>query len=537
MTWFQSRRSAVTARRGIVATSQPLAAQIGLRVLQEGGHAVDAAVATSAALGVVEPHNTGIGGDLFALVWDAGRREVVALNGSGRAGRAASIEDLHRRGFDRMPAEGEGAGASVTVPGTVDGWTVLLEHYGRMSLGELLAPAIGLADSGFVLPEVIAAAWRDAEPKLRRLASGTELLVDGRAPRFGEVMRLPELGATLQSIAEGGRDAFYEGEIALGAAKYVQQHGGFLSAEDFAAHHSTWDEAIRTDYRDATVWECPPNGQGLAALMALNIAEGFDLHAMGPRSADRYHHLIESMRLAFADALRYVADPAEASVPVQGLLSKTYAGRRRALIDPGRAMSGVDFGNPHGTSDTVYLSAVDGEGNACSLINSLYEDFGSGLVVPGTGMALQNRGANFSLDPRHPNVLAGGKRPYHTIIPALATRGGDLWLSFGVMGGFQQPQGHLQVISNLVDFGMDPQSALDALRFRIDVTGSGEVGLEAGVSSDVAKVLEARGHGVRIFDGYERAHFGGGQIIARDPRSGALVAGSEPRSDGAAVGW
>ena len=358
MTWFRSRRSALTARRGIVATSHPIAAQAGLQVLMQGGHAVDAAVATSAALGVVEPHMTGIGGD-----------------------------------------------------------------------------------------------------------------------------------------------------------------------------------PISTDYRDVTVWECPPNGQGVAALLALNIAEGFDLGAMGPQSTERYHHLIETMRLAFADAFRYVADPARVRVPVRELLSKAYAGRRRASIRPGRAMVDVDFGDPGGASDTVYLTVVDGAGNACSLINSLYADFGSGLVVPGTGMVLQNRGANFSLDPAHPNALAGGKRPYHTIIPALATRGGELWLSFGVMGGFQQPQGHLQVVSNLVDFGLDPQHALDALRFRIDVTGGGEVGLEAGVAPDVARALEDRGHRVRIVDGYERSFFGGGQIIARDPRTGALVAGSEPRCDGAAVGW
>ena len=537
MTWFQSRRSALTGRRGVVATSQPLAAQVGLRVLQDGGHAVDAAVATSAALGVVEPHNTGVGGDLFALIWNARAGRVTALNGSGRAGRAANIGDMFRRGFERMPAEGEGVGASVTVPGTVDGWVTLLGRYGRMSLSELLAPAIELADEGHVVSEVIARAWRDAEARLSRLPSGRELLVDGRAPRFGESVRLPELGATLREIAEGGRAAFYEGDLALRTSEYVQRHGGWLSEEDFAAHASTWEDPISTEYRDATIWECPPNGQGLAALIALNIAEGFDFAAMGSQSADRYHYLVESMRLAFADAFRYIADPAQARVPVQALLSRTYAERRRGSIDPGRAMADVDFGDPGGASETVYLTVVDGEGNACSLINSLYEDFGSGLVVPGTGMALQNRGANFSLDPGHPNALAGGKRPYHTIIPAIATRGRDLWLSFGVVGGFQQPQGHLQVVSNLIDFDMDPQRALDALRFRIDVTGSGEVGLETGVPPDLAKTLEARGHRIRLFDGYERTLFGGGQVIARDPKSGVLVAGSEPRADGAAVGW
>ena len=409
-------------------------------------------------------------------MWDESRHEVTALNASGRAGRDADIEQLRERGFDRMPEEGEGVGASVTVPGTVDGWTALLGRYGRMELADLLAPAIELADEGFVVPEVIATAWRDAEPMLRRLPSGGEMLANGRAPRFGEVMRLPTLAATLREIAEGGRDAFYEGALASRAAEFVRRHGGCLSAADFASHCSTWDDPISTDYRDVTVWECPPNGQGLAALLALNIAEGFDLAALGPRSADRYHYLIEAMRLAFADAFRYVADPVRVRVPVRELLSKAYAARRRASILPARAMDDVDFGDPGGASDTVYLTVVDGAGNACSLINSLYADFGSGLVVPGTGMLLQNRGANFSLDPDHPNALAGGKRPYHTIIPALATRGGELWLSFGVMGGFQQPQGHLQVISNLVDFDLDPQHALDALRFRIDVDGSGESG-------------------------------------------------------------
>ena len=537
MTYFQSRRSAVTARRAIVATSQPLAAQIGLRVLMDGGHAVDAAVATSAALGVVEPHMTGIGGDLFALVWDAGEGAVAALNASGRAGRAASAEDLRRRGWRSMPEEGEGVGASVTVPGTVDGWTALLDRYGRKSLAELLAPAIELARDGFVVSEVIAAIWQDAESRLKRLPSRSELLKDGRAPRFGELVQLPALGATLQLVAEGGRDAFYEGTLASRCAEYVRRHGGCLSAEDFATHHSTWDDPISTGYRGTRVWECPPNGQGLAALMALNIAEGFDVAAMGPQSADRYHYLIESMRLSFADAFRYVADPLRVRVPTGDLLSKAWAGRRRALIRARRALADVDSGDPGGAGDTVYLAVVDREGNACSLINSLYADFGSGLVVPGTGMALQNRGAGFSLDPDHPNALAGGKRPYHTIIPALATRGGELWLSFGVMGGHQQPQGHLQVISNLVDFEMEPQRALDALRFRIDITGSGEVGLEAGVSPGLVRALKARGHRIRIFDGYERSLFGGGQVIARNPQTGALIAGSEPRIDGAAVGW
>jgi gamma-glutamyltranspeptidase/glutathione hydrolase len=537
MTYFQSRRSSITARRGIVATSQPLAAQVGLRVLMEGGHAVDAAVATSAALGVVEPHMTGVGGDLFALVWDAGKGEVSALNASGRAGSSANVDDVRRAGFESMPEVGEGVGLSVTVPGTVDGWSNLLQRHGRMELSTLLAPAIELALDGYVVSEVVASIWQDAQTKLTRLASGSELLSQGRAPRFGEIVRLPELGATLQSIAHGGPDAFYRGSLAAQAADYVQRHGGCLTPEDFAGHQSTWDEPISTDYRGTRVWECPPNGQGLAALLALNMAEKFDLTAMGAQSVERYHTLIECMRLSFADAFRYIADPRQVEVPTQALLAKQYATDRAASINSDKALGSIDFGNPHGVSDTVYLTVVDSEGNACSLINSLYAEFGSGLVVPGTGMALQNRGANFTLEQGHLNVLEGGKRPYQTIIPALATRDGELWLSFGVMGGHQQPQGHLQVISNMVDFEMEPQRALDALRFRVDVAGDGAVELETGVPAELVAELERRGHTIRVIDGYERSLFGGGQVISRDAKTGALVGGSEPRIDGAAVGW
>ena len=402
----------------------------------------------------------------------------------------------------------------------------------------MLEPAIALALDGYAVSEVIAHIWQEEAWKLAGQPPGRELLLGGRAPRFGEVMRLPTLGRTLQTLAEGGPRAFYEGPIAERIAACVQTHGGFLTTADLAAHRCDWDDPICTSYRGATVWECPPNAQGIAALTALNVVEGFDIAAMGAQSAEWYHHLIEAMRLAFADTLRYVADPRKAPVPVEGLLSKRYAAGRRRAIRPVRAMPAVDYGDPAAAGgDTVYLTVVDGDGNACSLINSLYGDFGTGLVVPGTGVALQNRASLFSLDPEHPNALAPGKRPYQTIIPALATRGGELWLSFGVMGGYQQPQGHLQVVSNMVDFGMDPQRALDALRFRIDVTGDGEVGLEAGIPPEVPRRLAELGHRIRICDGYERTLFGGGQVIARDPGSGALIAGSEPRIDGAAVGW
>ena len=350
-------------------------------------------------------------------------------------------------------------------------------------------------------------------------------------------MHLPTLSKSLKIIAEGGAEAFYKGDIATKIANYVQSEGGWVTERDFAIHKSDWDEPIKTQYRDATVWECPPNGHGIAALISLNIAEGFDIPNMGSQSADWYHYLIESMRLGYADSLQYVADPRASDVPIRGLLSKEYSKKRRDNIKQERSMPQVHYGQPVGHSDTVYLSVVDGQGNACSFINSLYQGFGSGLVVPGTGIVLQNRGALFSLDPHHPNYLEGGKRPYQTIIPAMVTRKGELWFSFGVMGGFQQPQGHLQVISNMVDFGMDSQRALDALRFSIDVQNSGTVRVEEGLDPKTVAELQRRGHNLSIIEGYERGLFGGGQVISRDPLTGVLIAGSEPRKDGGAVGW
>jgi gamma-glutamyltranspeptidase/glutathione hydrolase len=537
MSFFQSRRSTVVARRGAVATSQPLAAQAGLKMLVDGGNAVDAAVAAAAALNVVEPGSTGIGGDVFALIWSKDEKKVVALNGSGRSAAAANPDEVRKRGYSAIPKEGRDAALSVSVPGTVDGWETALRSYGRMTLKEVLQPAIDFAINGYGVTDVIGNRWKQVEAKLNERPSGGEMLLKGRAPRYGEVMRLPTLAKTMQLIAEGGRDAFYKGKVAEAIATFVQQEGGWISTQDLAEHHSDWDQAISTTYRGVTVWECPPNGQGIAALIALNIAEGFDIAGMGFQSADTYHHLIESMRLGFADALQYVADPRVVEVPIGPLLSKRYAARRRGLIRRSAAVPEVSYGDPMGGADTVYVTAVDGEGNACSLINSLYEGFGSGLVVPGYGIALQNRGALFSLDPEHPNCLQGRKRPYHTIIPAMATRDNEMWLSFGVMGGFQQPQGHMQVVVNMVDFKLDPQKALDALRFRVDVQGSGVVMLEEDVPDEVVKELKRRGHKVQLVAGYERSGMGGGQVIARDPETGVLTAGSEPRKDGAAVGW
>jgi gamma-glutamyltranspeptidase / glutathione hydrolase len=549
-----SRRANVLARHGVVATSQPLAAMAGLRMLLDGGNAADAAVATAAALAVVEPMSTGIGGDAFALFYDAQARpassfdmsplnqRVSALNGSGRAPAALALDDLRRAGLEEIPLDSP---HSVTVPGTVAAWADLLARHGTMPLGAVLQPAIEYARDGFPVSELIAASWQRGEIKLRRLPSGLELLPGGRAPRMGEVARLPELGHTLQAIAEGGAEAFYQGETGRRIVAFVQEQGGRLDTSDLAAHHSTWDEPISLEYRGLRVWECPPNGQGLAALLALGIVAEDDLAAALP--VERWHLLIEAMRLAFADARRWVADPTFVDLPLAELLSPRYLAGRRSQIDPQRAKrdprSGLpapDGGPllPTPRSDTVYLSVVDGQGNACSFINSLYHGFGSGLVAPGTGVALQNRGALFSLDSDHPNCLEPGKRPYHTIIPAMATQGDDLWACFGVMGGFMQPQGHLQVLVNLLDLAMLPQEALDAPRFcLLEGEPGGPVAVEADAGDDLIATLRARGHVLEVKHGLERMVFGAGQVICRDAVTGVLTAGSEPRRDGCAVGW
>ena len=532
--YFDSRRSTVLSTNGMVATSQPLAAMAGVRVMMEGGNAVDAAVAAAAVLNVVEPGSTGVGGDMFALVWDNKEKKVRSINGSGRAPAGASLEELRAQGFDQVPEFGV---HTVTVPGAVHGWESLLEACGTMPLSKLLQPAIQYAEEGFPVTDVIAFSWGRQLEKLRRLSSGQELLINGRSPVHGEIMRLPTLASTLRAIADGGAQAFYTGDIASKVASFVQEQGGWLSVEDMAKHTSDWEEPISTDYRGVTCWESPPNGQGIAALEALNIAEGFDIAGMGAQSPDAYHHLIEAMRLAFADAFQYVADPTMTDVPTVELASKSYAATRRALIDPHKAMASVPYGKVQGESDTVYISAVDGQGNACSFIYSIYANFGTGMVVPGTGIVLHNRGSLFSLDPDHPNALAPNKRPYHTIIPAMATIGGELFLCYGVMGAFMQPQGHLQVISNMVDFGMDPQAALNALRFV--VTGD-SVALEEGESQATINELERRGHRVRTISGYLRGivgGLGGAQVIQRDPETGVLRGGSEPRKDGYAIGW
>lgn len=531
---FPSRRSVVRAQNGIVATSQPLAASAGLRILWLGGNAIDAAIATAAVLNVVEPMSTGIGGDMFALIWSAREQKLYALNGSGRAPNALTIDRVRKHGTLRgMPTMGW---LPVTIPGAVDGWAQLLDRFGTMKFADVLSPAITYAETGFPVSELIARAWERLQPKLdMNPAAARTYLHREESPRVGQIHRQPDLAKTFRALAEGGRDVFYCGEIADKIVAHARDTGGFITREDLANHTSTWDEPIATTYHDVTLYECPPNGQGIVALETLNVLEGFVLREMEHNSAEYLHLIIEALKLAFADAFAQLADPRVVPVPTARMVSKEYATARRELIDPKRAMPQPHTGIQ--SSDTAYLSVVDKDRNCVSFINSLYEGFGSGIVVPGTGIALQNRGANFSLDPKSPNALAPNKRPYHTIIPAMAFRSDAAgrtvpWLSYGVMGGLMQPQGHVQVLLNQTDFGMDPQRALDAPRAR--VFGDGAVALEDAFDDDTRVALAGRGH--KMVDA-EPHEFGGGQIILLDPETGALAAGSDPRRDGCAIGY
>jgi len=534
---FNSRRSPIFAKNGMVATSQPLAVQAGLQILSIGGNAADAAVAIAAALAVTEPASTGIGGDCFALFYDSRSGIVTALNGSGRAPSKLNLGLLANQGYaDELPCF---HAHTVTVPGACAGWCDLVNSHGQLSLEDVLAPAIQLAEEGFPVSPITAHFWAiSVENKLSKTPNGIELTIDGRAPYPGEIFRNPNLARTLQKVAEGGASAFYHGDIAEAIVSVVQGAGGVLDEQDLSAHLSSWEEPISTTYRNLRIWECPPNGQGLTALIALNILEGFDIASLPPLSPERLHLIIESLRLAFADTRWYVADPTYNPSPLEGLLSKSYADERRKIIQPGKAIVDPELGSPGAGSDTVYLAVVDKEGNACSFINSNYYGFGTGIVPAGWGFCLQNRGHNFSLDPDHPNALAPRKRPYHTIIPALATReDGSLYASFGVMGGFMQPQGHVQVILGLVDDALDPQGVLD--RPRICIKGGAprdEIGIELGINEETVAKLSTWGHPVDLVEGYDRALFGRGQIILRDPSTGVLCGGSDPRSDGCAAG-
>lgn len=528
---FNSRRSMISARRGMVGASNPLAAQAGLNILRQGGNAADAAVATSAMMNVMDPGSCGVGGDCFALYYDARSKQVSALNGSGRAPRALTLEKARALGWEKMKPRHAHA---VTVPGAVRGWQDLLARHGSMSLADVLAEAIFYADEGFALAPVVGARWARSGAFLRSAINAEDYLPNGALPEAGQVMRLPGLAKTLRAIAAGGPEAFYSGPIADAIVSALQEQGGLMTHEDLRDHRSTWQEPIATDYRGLTIFECPPNGQGLTALIALNIAENFDLGALPWHSPQRMHLMVECMRLAWADAHEYIADMSQAELPLDMLLSKAYAAERAAQIQDYYAMQPPPApGALPGGSDTIYLSVVDGAGNACSFIKSLYMGFGVGIVAKGTGVWLQNRGAGFSLQPGHRNCLAPGKRPYHTIIPGMALKDGALWASFGVMGGFMQPQGHFQVISALVDDALNPQAALNRPRWMIENGDpGGSLLIEEGTPFKTMADLAERGHRIQPEAGLGRGNFGRGQIIRYDAETGVMHGGSEPRADG-----
>jgi gamma-glutamyltranspeptidase/glutathione hydrolase len=534
-------RSVVHARHGMVAAAHPLATRIGVEVLQAGGNAVDAAIAVNAALAFLEPVSCGLGGDLFAMVWVAEEGKLYGLNGSGRAPLGLTA--------DRVPPAEDGTipryhPVAWSVPGAVDGWFELHERFGALPMPEVLAPAIRAAEEGEPVPRVIAAAWSRGERLFGDKPGFAEtFLPGGRSPREGELFRNPALARALRALAEGGRDAYYRGPIAESIVAYSERHGGFFTPEDFASHRSEWVEPISTDYHGVRLYELPPNGEGLAALQMLNILERFDLAAMGRDSVDFWHTMVEAKKLAFEDRARHYADPAFADLPVEGLLSKAYAKERAARIDPKRAARRIEAGQPRlATGDTTYLTTADAAGNMVSLIQSNYTGFGSGYVVADWGFGLQNRGCLFNLNPESANFLEPGKRPFHTIIPAFATRRGEPWLSFGVMGGAMQPQGHVQILVNLLHFGMDLQEAGDAPRFCHSgssqptgtlMTTGGRLHLESGVPEEVRRGLVRRGHEVVDAIGL----YGGYQAIARDPETGVYAGASESRKDGCALGY
>lgn len=534
-------RSEVIAAHGMAATSQPLATQVALDVLKAGGSAVDAAIAANATLGLVEPTGSGIGGDLFAIVWDAEKQELTGLNASGRSPQSLSLAYFRDRGLTEIPYLGP---LPVSVPGAVDGWFELHGRYGRLPMEEILAPAIRYAREGFPVSEVIAHYWElDAETRKEFPGFSETFLPGGEAPGKGDIFRNPRLAATYELIAAGGRDAFYEGEIARKIGAYMTEHGGFLGYEDLAQHESEWVEPLSTNYRGYDVYELPPNSQGVAALQMLNLLEGFDLRAMGFGSADYVHTFIETKKLVYEDRARYYADPDFYAAPLEMLLAKSYADRRRELIDPAHAADTYPVGGSALESgDTIYLTVADDDGNMVSLIQSNYGGMGSGMTPGDLGFGLQNRGALFSLEEGHANVFQPGKRPFHTIIPAFVMKDGKPYLSFGVMGGSMQPQGHVQILVNIIDFGMNLQEAGDAPRIRHTgssqptdkvMTDGGTVYLESRYSEAVREELRKRGHHIAT----EPTVYGGYQAIRRDYEQGVYYGASESRKDGQAAGY
>ena len=573
-------RSEVLARHGMVCTSVPAATQVGIDILKRGGNAVDAAIAANATLGLMEPVSNGIGGDLFAIVYNAKENKLYGLNGSGRSPLGLSYDQmkselakLHR---DRIPPLGL---LPISVPGTVDAWAELHKKFGKLKLSDDLAPAIRYAEEGFPVTDLIAYYWERSVPLYKNMPGGFletyTLDGKGRAPAKGDIFKNPALAKSLRLIGEKGRDAFYTGEIAGKIDAFMQANGGFLRKADFEKHASTWVDPVSTNYRGYDVFELPPNGQGIATLQMLNILEGFDLHAMGFASVQALHAMIEAKKIAWADRAKFYADPAFAKIPLAGLLSKSYAAERRKLIDPNRAAKKVEGGQPSGLSgqtgfqpvisldqarrllaltgedaclpqgDTIYLCTADDEGNMVSLIQSNYRGMGSGIVVPGLGFMFQDRGELFSMEPGHANVYAPGKRPFHTIIPGFVMKDGKPWEAFGVMGGGMQPQGHVQVLTNQIDFGLNVQEAGDASRWQHEgdneptgekmTESGGYVEVESGIPYETVRELRKKGHDVR----FDVGGYGGYQAIKVEMHDGqrVYVGASESRKDGMAAGY
>lgn len=531
-------RSEVIAQQGMVATSQPLATQVALDILKQGGSAVDAAIAANAMLGLVEPTGCGIGGDLFAIVWDAETKQLHGLNASGRSPAALKAEYFTEQGLTTIPSFGP---LPVSVPGAVDGWFSLHEKFGRLPMTSILSPAIEYARRGYPVSEVVAYYWQMNVDRIGEYEGFADVFMpNGKAPTTGQIFKNPSLAATYEKIATGGRDAFYKGDIARIIGAYMKEQGGFLSYEDLAAHTSEWVTPVSTNYRGYDVWELPPNGQGIAALQILNILEQYDIEGMGFGSADYIHTFVEAKKLAFEDRAKYYADPSFNDIPVDALISKDYAQKRRALINPDKAAKRYDAGVVEG--DTIYLTVADKDGNMVSLIQSNYRGMGSGMTPPELGFILQNRGELFTLAPNHFNTYEPKKRPFHTIIPAMVTRNNKPWLSFGVMGGATQPQMHAQIVVNLIDFGMNLQEAGDAPRFihvgSSSPTGAlmkdgGELSMETGFATEVRRTLYERGH--QLSD--KLGIYGGYQAILYDADKQVYFGASESRKDGQAAGY
>jgi gamma-glutamyltranspeptidase/glutathione hydrolase len=535
-------RSEVIAQHGMVATSHPLATQVGLDVLKKGGTAVDAAIAANAALGLMEPVSNGVGGDLFAIVWDAKTKKLYGYNGSGRSPKSLSLKYFQDNGYKEIPALGP---LPVNVPGCVDGWFALHDRFGKLSMKDDLAPAIRYAREGFPLTELIAYYWDRSVPHLSKYPGFAEqMTINGRAPAKGEIWKNPNLASTLEAIANGGRDAFYKGKIARTIADYMKANGGFLSYEDLASHHGEWVEPVSTNYRGYEVYELPPNGQGIAALQMLNILEGYDFSKIPFGSTEHVHLFVEAEKLAYEDRAKFYADPDFAKAPVDRLISKDYATERRKLISMDHALKHVEPGDVKLDGDTIYLTTADQWGNMVSLIQSNYRGMGSGMTPPGLGFVLQDRGQLFVLKEGHANTFEPGKRPFHTIIPAFVTKDGAPWLSFGVMGGDMQPQGHVEILMNLIDFGMNLQEAGDAPRIQHEgstspegqatpMTNGGWVDLESGFPYETVRGLMMKGHDVRFALG----PYGGYQAIEWDAKNRVYIGASEGRKDGQAAGY